>query len=245
MQIYKGDKHMKKIRHIGLVIADVQEYEPVNVLCKKLGGIISEQYGDKLSVFEYEKDGNSVKISAVLCGIGKVNAAAATAYLISSEGCDAIINSGLSGGISSVRRGDYTVGTEYIEHDFDVSPLGYKRGIKPDQDCYIYQPDKALFKAYEKINGIISGVMVCGDQFIGSDEAKKQLKSDFKAVSCDMESAACASVCHKAKVPFVAVRRISDDAGDMAADSYTEMNNLAEDKLINVVFMGIDNILNL
>ncbi len=234
---------MKKFNNIGLVIADVQEYAPINALCEKYGGVLSEQFGDKLSVFEYKGGNGAVKISAVLCGIGKVNAAAATAYLIASAKCDAIINSGLSGGISSVRRGDYTIGTEYIEHDFDVSPLGYKKAFKPDQDCYIYKPDDALFEAYSAIEGIIPGVMVCGDKFVGSDDDKKQIKNDFSAVSCDMESAACASVCYKAKVPFIAVRRISDDAGDAAADSYTSMNNLAEDKLINVVLMGINNLL--
>lgn len=234
---------MKKFTNIGLVIADVQEYAPISDMCEKYGGGVTEQYGDKLTAFEYKRGEASVKISAVLCGIGKVNASAATAYLISSAGCDAIINSGLSGGIASVRRGDYTIGTEYTEHDFDVSPLGYKKAFKPDQDCYIYKPDGRLFEAFAKIDGIIPGPMVCGDQFVGSDEAKRHIKNEFGAVSCDMESAACASVCHKAKIPFIAVRRISDDAGDEAAGSYSAMNALAEDKLINVIFMGIDNLL--
>ncbi len=234
--------NLSRIKKIGLVIADIQEYVPIDELCRKHGGEVSLLYGDKLSVFDLECEGRAVKISAVLCGIGKVNAAAATAYLIAS-GCDAIINSGLSGGISSVRRGDYTIGTRYVEHDFDVSPLGYKRSEKPDQDKYIYEADRDLFEAYLSLGGIVPGVMVCGDSFISSDDDRKRLKEDFGAVSCDMESAAVASVCFKAGVPFIAVRRISDDAGNDAAASYTEMNTLAEDKLVSVVIKGILNLI--
>lgn len=232
---------MSDIKKIGLVIADIQEYAPIDELCLKLGGTVTQSFGDKLSRMVISCGEKEYELYAVLCGIGKVNAAAATAYLIAS-GCDAVINSGLSGGISSVRRGDYTVGTSYVEHDFDVTPLGYKHAEKPDQNEYIYRPDDRLLSAYTSVSGIVPGVMVCGDSFVCSDEQRAALKEEFGAVSCDMESAAVASVCHKAGVPFIAVRRISDDAGNDAYASYTDMNSLAEDKLINVVLMGLHNL---
>ena len=47
-------------------------------------------------------------------------------------------------------------------------------------------------------------------------------------MSCDMETAAIAYVCDFANVPFLALRRISDDAGADAVDSYREMNTAAE-----------------
>ncbi len=53
-------------------------------------------------------------------------------------------------------------------------------------------------------------------------------------MSCDMESAAVAYVCQQAQIPFAAIRRISDDAGDDATQNYTEMNNLREEVLVKL-----------
>lgn len=47
---------MKKFNNIGLVIADVQEYAPINALCEKYGGVLSEQFGDKLSVLSIKAE---------------------------------------------------------------------------------------------------------------------------------------------------------------------------------------------
>ena len=49
-----------------------------------------------------------------------------------------------------------------------------------------------------------------------------------------METAAIASVCDMAGIPFAALRRISDDAGDSATESYTEMNSSGELYLPNI-----------
>ena len=48
-------------------------------------------------------------------------------------------------------------------------------------------------------------------------------------MSCDMETAAIAYVCAFGGVPFMSLRRISDDAGDEAIDSYREM--IAQNKI--------------
>ena len=43
-----------------------------------------------------------------------------------------------------------------------------------------------------------------------------------------METAAIASVCESADIPFAALRMISDNAGDGANESYAEMNSSGE-----------------
>ena len=63
-------------------------------------------------------------------------------------------------------------------------------------------------------------------------------------MSCDMESAAVAYVCDLAGIPFAAIRRISDDAGNDAADSYTDMNNLREDVLIDLLIEAVEKFFN-
>ena len=58
-----------------------------------------------------------------------------------------------------------------------------------------------------------------------------------------MESAAIASVCDKCDVPFLSVRKISDDADDAAAETYREMNKRQEACLTQVLAEIIDSLL--
>ena len=64
-------------------------------------------------------------------------------------------------------------------------------------------------------------------------------------MSCDMETAAIADICQSASVPFASLRKISDDAGESAAESYRDMNtygnislSLAVLKIIDVISQG-------
>ena len=50
-----------------------------------------------------------------------------------------------------------------------------------------------------------------------------------------METGAIAAVCCKCGVSFLALRIISDDAADNSASEYTQMNNLADTSLIQVI----------
>ena len=59
-------------------------------------------------------------------------------------------------------------------------------------------------------------------------------------MSCDMETAAIASVAHFYSLPFASLRKVSDDAGNDAAEDYRELNILAEDVLINTVLALIE-----
>lgn len=227
---------MKTLK-IGLVIADEQEYKPIRTAAEELGGTQFRLFGDEAHRFTISGEDAQALVTAVLCGIGKVNAAAATAHLI-SDGAEMILNSGLSGGISGVRRGDIALGSDYLEHDFDLTPLGFAKGQKPDQ-VWRYEADEKLLTLFEEVTECVTGPMVCGDSFIADEGKKREFARLLGAVACDMESAAAASVCYKAGVPFLAVRRISDDASDAAAESYREMNDKAEDTLVAILIRGI------
>ncbi|MBO7520234.1 MAG: 5'-methylthioadenosine/S-adenosylhomocysteine nucleosidase, partial [Clostridia bacterium] len=112
----------------------------------------------------------------------------------------------------------------FIEHDFDLTVLGYKPFEKPRQ-TYIYEADKTISEKIAKA-GIadIGGTAVSGDRFISSNADRDFLIETLSAQSCDMETAAIASVCSITNIPFVSLRRISDDASDTAVDSYDDMN---------------------
>lgn len=204
-------------KKIGIVVADKDEYEP---FVSSVSGFQSIDTPFKSAVsFSFL----SVPVVALLCGIGKVNAAAGTMYLIDS-GCDIILNFGLSGGIKDAFRGEFILPETFLEHDFDLTPLGYKPCEKPGQP-YVYNADRTLIDKISKTAvARPGGVAVCGDRFISNKADRDFLIDTFSASSCDMETAAIASVCYSSRVPFVSLRRISDDASDNATDSYNDMN---------------------
>jgi adenosylhomocysteine nucleosidase len=214
---------MKKEFKIAVVIADPAEYAPVADRMAELGGKDTEFLGNKGITLQKNTDDINMAVSAVLCGIGKVNAAAATAYF-ATMGYDTVISTGFSGGLADTKGYDAVIGTEYLEHDFDLTVLGYKPAEKPGQE-YIYSCDEQLLKSYlASGKKCLCGTMVAGDCFISSDEKRDFFINTYNAVACDMETAAVAAVCHKAGVRFLAIRRVSDNAGDSAAEDYSQTN---------------------
>lgn len=231
---------MKDLIKIGVVIADECEYAPLREM--ELPKIKRRDfYKREGHTFEFSKNGRKIVVHTILCGIGMTNAAAAATFL-ATEKCDIILNTGLSGGISGIAKNEFTIGNKYIEHDFDLTPLGYEPCQKPLQN-YIYEGDGELIKLFTEIYPAIKvGVAVSGDSFV-SDNAKKEfLKNTYCAMSCDMESAAVAYVCENADIKYLALRRISDDAGDDATASYTDMNELKEAVLFDLLFGAIKGI---
>ena len=72
-------------------------------------------------------DGQNVVI--VKCGVGKVNAGNCAQILISIFGVNRIINTGVAGSLdASIDIGDIVVSTDAVQHDFDLTPLGYAPG---------------------------------------------------------------------------------------------------------------------
>lgn len=216
---------------IGIIVADVDEY-------KTLGEYAENGKHDKFTFlgrtghrFRIDCGEKSAEVISVLCGIGKVNAAAAAMHLVDT-GCNIILNYGLSGGISNVSRGELVACDKFLEHDFDLTVIGYKPCEKPLQK-YIYQADAGLIDLFKSLRpDIKSGTAVTGDKFICDSDLRNSLKRDFGAMSCDMETAAIAYVCDFSGIPFFSLRRISDDAGSEAVSDYQNMNT-ADDTLLS------------
>lgn len=221
------------IRKIGLVVADEGEYEPLRRLVAD---------GDKsllagMECLRFYR--GEVEVLAVLCGIGKVNAAAATAFLL-DRGVELLMSVGYSGGISGIAKGMTAVATRFLEHDFDLTPLGYRPAQKPDP-VWIYDADGEVNNIIRRLYpDIREGTMVTGDCFVSDDKVRCWLSDEFAAVSCDMETAAVAAVGHKLGVKAVAIRRISDDAGDNANELYKETTATIEDSLMEMALSVID-----
>ena len=62
-------------------------------------------------------------------------------------------------------------------------------------------------------------------------------------MSCDMETAAIAYACNYSNVPFLSLRRVSDDAGNDAKADYRDMNESDETLLYDYLEMIIKSII--
>lgn len=224
---------MKEVK-VGIIVADADEYEPFAQTIEKGEYCDYSFLRRRAHKFSIETEKGKANVISILCGIGKVNAAACAMYLV-DIGCDIILNYGLSGGVSGICKGEISAPDRFLEHDFDLSAIGYKLCEKPLQK-YIYSADKNLMEVAKKvIPDLKIGTAVSGDHFICDDAVRKSLKKNFSAMSCDMETAAIAYVCEFSNTPFLALRRISDDAGSDATASYREMNTSGETLLSDYI----------
>lgn len=156
------------------------------------------------------------------CGVGKVNAAVGTMRLIQQHHPDAIVSTGLAGGIDpQMRVMDVLAATQCVYHDVDCG------GISQDGPCVLGQVQglPARFDADPRLldvalqvpatdERLVTGLICTGDQFITDLERQNIIKRHFPdGLACDMESAAIAQTCYLMKVPFLSLRVISDTPG--------------------------------
>lgn len=204
-----------------ILIADIDEFNP----CKaSLGELVEKEYSiNHMPAFDFSYNNHSC--TAVCFGIGKVNAALGAALALGYDKFDGVINTGWSGAVSGVFKGDIIVSQTVVECDFDLTPIGRLPGQKPGQDDYIYSCDKALFEAASSIPGFKSGKLGTGDFFLTNKELGQKYKEIFNINAFDMESGALGAVCYLLGVPFISIRKISDSADDVGVEDYTASVN--------------------
>lgn len=177
------------------------------------------------------------------CGIGKVNAAMCTQIMILKYSPDAIINSGVAGALrSGMRISDVVVATNVIQHDMDLTDFGEEPGTVNFNDCKIkcFICDVPLANALvEACRGldckIYTGIVVSGDQFISSNQKRRQLSRDFNANACEMEGAAIGHVCVRNKVPFCVLRSVSDNIDNNQTVDFDKFKHAAAEKATNII----------
>ena len=175
------------------------------------------------------------------CGIGKVNAALCTQNMINLCEVDAIINTGVAGGIrEDVSPGELVIATDLVEHDMDTTHFGDPLGQVPGMDVLAFPCDKALISHAKEaaLNMDITayaGRIVSGDQFIASREKADFLYEQFGAYACEMEGAAICHVCYVNRIPVVVIRAISDNARSGATIEYHTFIDRAASMSANLV----------
>lgn len=168
--------------------------------------------------------GQSVVLA--LSRIGKVAAATTAAALIERFKASHIVFTGVAGGVGEgVRVGDVVVGTGFVQHDMDASPL-FPRYQIPLTGQTVFPGDPVLtaqlFQVCRTANlKVHQGLIASGDRFVnGAKEVAVLVQALRDAghlpLAVEMEGAAVAQVCSDHGIPFAAVRAISDRADDTA-----------------------------
>jgi len=183
---------------------------------------------------------------------GKVAAAATATEMIVRFNATEIIFTGLAGALDDrLRIGDVVIATELMQHDLDARPL-FPRYEVPLAGVSRFACDAALRSQVESaadalLQGpllkqlpehvrarlgltkprLYSGLIVSGDQFIGSDSQRAALRRDLPDALCvEMEGAAVVQVAHDYAIPAAVVRVISDAADDHAGAHFPESLSL-------------------
>ncbi len=207
---------MTKIGIIGameLEVATLKNLMKVENIVKKAG----------MDFYEGTLDGKPVVV--VQSGIGKVNAGMCVQILADLFSVTHVINTGVAGSLNpKLDIGDILVSEKALQHDMDVTPLGYAPGQIPGIDTLAFPADKAMTEtavsACRRVNpdiNVLTGLVVSGDQFISSKEVKDRLVEVFHGDCAEMEGASIAQAAYLNGLPFIVIRAISDKADDSAA----------------------------
>ncbi len=147
-------------------------------------------------------------VALVVCGVGKVNAAAGTCAAISA-GADVVLNFGVAGGLSPEKTevGEVYLIDRAVQYDFDCTqlnglPIGTLDG-ETENFLPLFCPPALSYPRR---------ALGTGDRFNDSPADHALLLG----LGCDireMEAGAMAEVCKYAGVPFCSVKAISDVYG--------------------------------
>ena len=171
-------------------------------------------------------DGHTAVV--VQCGMGKVNAGICAQTLIDDFGADRVINTGVAGSLTSeLGINDFVISVDAVQHDFDVSPIGFKKGEIPYTGLVAFPADETLRqKAVAAVkqtvpdSKVLEGRVCTGDQFVNTQEQIATITAGFGGLCAEMEGGAIAQVCYLNETPYVIIRAISDDSNGEAYDKF-------------------------
>lgn len=180
------------------------------------------------------------------CGVGKVNAAAATALMIERYDPDAIVFTGVAGGLDpTLSVGDVVIGETVIQHDagvFGGSGLEtYQAGHIPffnPTDQLGFSPSQQLLdRCRSQLKGftlpgfgggnarIVFGTILTGDHYLADEEERARLFREFGAQAIEMEGGATAQIASAHGVECLVIRSLSDLSG---ADSHIDFGSFLD-----------------
>lgn len=206
---------------VGIICAGDREAAPF------LEHIENKSISENAMLKIYEGSINGVDIVTLFSGVCKVNAAIAAQVLIDRYGVNTLINAGTAGGMNpKLQIFDAAISTETAYHDVAKDIL---TEFHPWMDTIFFPADAELLRlthrALEKHrpeHDVYFGRMVTGEAFI-TDDGRQAINDAFAPLTVDMETASIAHVCYVNRIPFIAIRCVTDTA-DHSGTGYFEEN---------------------
>ncbi|SCG83687.1 S-adenosylhomocysteine/5'-methylthioadenosine nucleosidase [Proteiniborus sp. DW1] len=176
-----------------------------------------------------------IEVILLVCGIGKVNAAVYTQILIDQYSVDAIINTGIAGGLSDDIKHLSVVISNQLTY-YDVRRIQMINCF-PNQEFFIADANLIdlaikISKSYDLDYHI--GTIISGEDFITDTRRKKELHQIYKALCVEMEGAAIAHTAFVNNIPFLVIRSISDLANEATVKDYKKFEEIAAHKSANL-----------
>ncbi|MBQ8525536.1 MAG: 5'-methylthioadenosine/adenosylhomocysteine nucleosidase [Clostridia bacterium] len=175
------------------------------------------------------------------CNPGKVNAAICAQTMILIYGIDALINTGVAGGLSkNLNICDVAIAENVVQHDMDTTPLGDPAGLISGLDLVKIPADKKIALLLTECasgcdnTNVEAGTIASGDQFLNSSDVKDRIVSLFGAIAGEMEGASIGHVAYTNGVPFGVLRVISDNADGDSDMDFPHFCALAAEKSIKI-----------
>jgi adenosylhomocysteine nucleosidase len=184
------------------------------------------------------------RVALAQCGIGKVNAAAAATLLLSLFEADALIFSGVAGGLDP----DLPVGTVLLADRLAIHDYGYvaqgrftrtASGVIPIGAPTLTAPSPVNPEVAANLDRLIAavagrltqpvrrGAVVTADYFLNCAATRVELRAALGADAIDMESGAVAQVAEAWGRPLYVIRTLSDLAGEDSHVTYPQMVGMA------------------
>lgn len=214
------------MKKFGIICAGDEELKPFLPHIENC--IISE----KAMLKFYEGQINGVPVIALFSGVCKVNAAIAAQILIDTYCVTAIINAGTAGGMDEkIELFDTIISTQAAYHDVDDDIL---TEFHPWLPSNYFNADQSLLNTAKDIcsknSKVYFGRMVTGEKFI-EDDMRESINKKYLPLSVDMETASIAHVCYVNKIPFIAIRSITDTAAHAGIENFEK--NCAKASIIS------------
>ena len=225
------------MKYIGIIVAMDEEREEIINIMKDVE--VKQVYNLRFLVGKIQGKNCIIAKS----GVGKVNAARTTQIMIDNFELSYVINIGVAGAINGLLNiGDVIIAKHVVQHDFDITAFDHSKGyitgvgdrVKCDEQL-VSEFEQVIESQPEKNYRIKMGIVATGDIFCTEIWMKDKIRVKFDADVVDMECGAVAQVCYLDRIPFIAIRCVSDTPNGDNASTFDENLKMASRRCANIL----------
>ncbi len=209
--------------------------EEINPFKSKINSIKKDvKFGLDIVIGTY----HGIDLVVTECGIGKVNAALMTQYLIDTYKITHFIVIGAAGAIdSNLAISDIVIANKIIHHDVDAGLLMRNH---PYLEAGYFTPDSKMLDLSKKVpTKVFYGTLVTGEAFI-DDTGREEIIHKFNPLAVDMETASMAQVCYINHIPMLAIRGITDTPNESGLEAFEKNLEKAVNSTTDYILKYLD-----